>query len=281
MRLFAGVILPFICFAISFPDRPDWQSGTAWRLRRASSFAPGVAAALSVFAVQHDQHGPAVREPGEFPRKCLGAIRGFQRGAGGGRILAHFSFRMADSSMIWNAVLSAMAALLLWVLWRFLGVFCSRIPRRAPAAQSPSCLLRGPDLLPFVVFLWFLWCAPPWAFASYLAVSLRLIRERNPRFRFTLANFSALWAGSLPIARLAGFVYLDARRVFAAADDRAGRLFRLHCRSQRPSQRRPRRGLSRSQRDDLSSERPIARLQAFELLLAASAPRAIRLPPDL
>ena len=25
--LFAGVVLPLICFAISYPDRPDWQSG--------------------------------------------------------------------------------------------------------------------------------------------------------------------------------------------------------------------------------------------------------------
>ena len=28
IKLFAGVILPLVCFVISLPDRPDWQSGT-------------------------------------------------------------------------------------------------------------------------------------------------------------------------------------------------------------------------------------------------------------
>ena len=140
-KLFGGVVLPLICFTISYPDRPDWQSGQPTAYAQLL-LAQGIGAALSISAVLHDQHSPALCRAGEIPRECLGAIRRFQRGAGGGGVLGRLpgcARSTPISGQCW--IFSALATFLPWGIWQFLGLLFGSSARGSSGVQARSCSL--------------------------------------------------------------------------------------------------------------------------------------------
>jgi hypothetical protein len=85
-----------------------------------------------------------------------------------------------------QVVLSSLAALLPWGLWRFLGLF----RKYREGIVVGIIILLGIALAanPVIALLFFAWCSTPWALASYLCVSFRLIRGSDARLRFSLAQ---------------------------------------------------------------------------------------------
>ncbi len=191
VKLLAGVVLPLICFAMSFPERPDWQSG-----------APSAYAQL---LLSHKESMPLYpfllynmtsmvllfASPARFRENVL-----VRFGIFSGVLLAAeywLIFQAAfDPSIVWQVLLSALAAILPWGIWQFLGLF-GKYRLWIVGGASVILLVSAAAsrvVFPVGVFVC-LWCSTPWALASYVATSFHLIRGSNARLRFSLAQLLA------------------------------------------------------------------------------------------
>ena len=183
--LFAGVVLPLICFAISYPDRPDWQSGQP--------------TAYAQLLLAHKESAPLY----PFLLYCMTSMvllfanpARFRENAwvrfgifSGVLVAAEYwvLFQVAFGiSMIWQVLGSALAAFLPWGTWQFSGLLFRE--RRVWILGGASVfLLAFAAVFPPVIIIP-LWCSTPWALAAYVATSFRLIRGSETRFRFSLAQ---------------------------------------------------------------------------------------------
>ena len=186
--LFAGVVLPLICFAISYPIRPEWQSGQP--------------TAYAQLLLAHKESVPLY----PFLLYCMtsmvllfAAPARFRENAwvrfgifSGVLVAAEYwllfqvslhaqhpgcSIRFGDRR---NPAVGHLAVLGL-VVWGAPPVDTRRCNR--PPALSCRCDRSVPG-----VIVSFLCCSTPWALAAYVATSFRLIRGSETRFRFSLAQ---------------------------------------------------------------------------------------------
>lgn len=187
--LFAGVVLPFFCFLITYPENPRWQSGelSAYAqllLSRKPSYAqyPFLLYSMtSMFLL--------IFRPDRFWNStfvCLGIFSGVIVAA---EYWLIFQFACCDATeIVLPMLLSAAAVVVPWLLGRLLAFLVRKFGYGVVGAIS--ALLA----LPLLLFFWVpaficLWCSTPWALASYLAVSMHLVRRGGAaRFRFSLGQ---------------------------------------------------------------------------------------------
>jgi hypothetical protein len=196
-QILAGVILPIICLAISYPSRPPWQSGTVdayaklLLAHRASSplypfLGYSMISMVLLFA-----------DPARFRRNVL-----VRFGIFSGVLLAAEYWLIFQAAMGgWGLILPAIVSLLgacilgglLWGIARFLGLMLKEHPECSAgglvalllvAAIAIGMIVNGSMIFVFA----FLWCSTPWALAAYVVASFRLIRGGEARFRFSLAQ---------------------------------------------------------------------------------------------
>jgi hypothetical protein len=190
----AGVILPLICFAISYPNQPIWQSGEvedyAALLMSHEASLPlypllvGSMIGLAFLAVQ----------PARFAKN--GWVR---LGIFSGVVLAveyWFVFQAAMGDMVgmWFAKLFAalfLSALAIAVPYSGGRVIIFGISRLSPTFKVVAVAVLGIILLmsfPYAAIL-SLFCSTPWALAAYGSAAVWLIRRRKPPYlRYTLAQ---------------------------------------------------------------------------------------------
>ncbi len=187
--LFAGVILPFFCFLISFPDGPSWQSGQ-WNayaqllLSHRSSlpqypFLAYCMICLALLVVQPARfwHHPVVR---------FGIYTGVLVAAE--HWLVFLVATGGDAGEIQFVVISAAAVFIPWLVYRILLLLERRF--RLEVAVFVAVLFVMPLAAFFHVAIFVsLWCSTAWALATYSAVSIYLLRWSGATpFRFSLAQ---------------------------------------------------------------------------------------------
>ncbi len=102
-----------------------------------------------------------------------------------------FQAAIGGSSMVLPAILSAITAFILWGVWKFLRFLFLMNPGWTVGGTFALLLVSvmvGSWIVIPIAILACLWCATPWALASYLMVSFRLTGGREARFRFSLAQ---------------------------------------------------------------------------------------------
>ena len=189
-QLFGGVILPIICFAISYPERPDWQSGNpdayAQLLLSHTASIPlypfllySMTSMVLLFA-----------NPARFRENALVRLGAFTGVLVAAEYWLIFQVAMSGPS-IGQMILSALAAFLPWGIWRFFGLLHGKyrqwIVGIAITLLFVLALVFVSVFVP-VAILTCLWCSTPWAFAAYFITSFCLIRGSKAKLRFTLAQ---------------------------------------------------------------------------------------------
>ena len=187
VQLFAGVILPLICFAISYPMVPDWQSG------RLDAYAR--------LLLSHKASVPLY----PFLLYCMicmtllyvkpARFRGnawVRFGIFSGVIVAAeywvvFQAAADDQPAVEWAFISALAAIVPWGAWKILGLVFGRY-RKAVTGVVAIALAVFCIAMPGAPIFFCLWCSTPWALASYAATSYYLIRGSGSGLRFSLAQ---------------------------------------------------------------------------------------------
>lgn len=187
--LFAGVVLPLVCFLISYPEGPSWQSGglnayAQLLLSRNPSLAqyPFLLFSMTCMVL-------LVLRPERFWNSTFVRL-----GIYAGVLVATeywlvFQFACCDAAHIALPVIfSAVAVFVPWALGRILDVLVRK------SGYEMLWLIGILVAVPFLLFFWLvifvcLWCSTPWALASYVAVAVYLVRGSGAaRFRFSLAQ---------------------------------------------------------------------------------------------
>jgi len=211
--LFAGVVLPFFCFLISFPDGPSWQSGQ-WSAyaqlllsHRASlpqyPFLAFCMICLGLLVVHPARfwHHPVVRF-GIYTGVLVAAEHWlvFLVAAGG------------DMAVVQFVLLSGAAVLVPWLVWRIL-MFLVRESRQDAAVFVVILFVVGAFAFFHVVIFVSLWCSTSWALATYSSVAVCLLRRSGATpFRFSLAQLMLAFgwlSGHLAACRLSFLAMLD------------------------------------------------------------------------
>ncbi len=230
--------------------------GKGARLCTTNFVACGLDAALSVSALQHDQYGFAVSLSRKISREYFCTIWNFQRGVGGCGILARFSsgtvrFRPPGSFPFRDFRIPTVG-----------NLEVSGLVRRVPHLD---CRWLAHASCPFYCSCWY--CCLPLVLDSlgtrFLPLDLAPFDSRG-QCKVLLQLGPASWFRYLvrgALQCLAALLHRYVGRVFATADDPAARLFCLCGGCKRAFLRCPRRRLSRSQRDDLPRQRPIAHFE--------------------
>ncbi len=193
-QLFAGVVLPAICFAIGFPDRPDWQSGKASAYAQlllshkpSASLYPFLLYCMICMLLLFAR--PARFRANVWVR--WGIFSGVLVAA---EFWLVFQAAMDGPGIVWQVILSALAAVLPWGIWKLLGLlfgrYCNWIVAGAVVLVAPLVVVI-PQILGVAIIIC-LWCSTPWALASYLVASFRLLRGSEARWRFSLAQLLAV-----------------------------------------------------------------------------------------
>ena len=189
VKLLVGVVLPLICFAISFPERPDWQSGSSSAyaqllLARSESLPLYPFLLYSMTSMVLLFANPARFRENGWVR--FGIFSGVLVAAEYWLI-----FQVAfNASIVWQVVLSALAVVLPWGLWRIVGWLGRKYPQGIVGAVLVLLgLLTLPLLLvPGIPIFVCLWCSTPWALAAYAAASCHLLRGSKTPLRVSLAQ---------------------------------------------------------------------------------------------
>jgi hypothetical protein len=284
---FAGVVLPVICFLISFPEGPTWQSGTFGAYaqlllaRRPSVpiypllFYNMVSMSLVLFA------------PERYVRYFV-----VRFGIYSGVLLALQYWVIFQLTMVADRVEDPLAALPFLFCMGVLSLIAVSVPpligklARALAKKvwwpGLATLLLALALLPpicFYVAAVILWCSTPWALASYAAVSVYVARRGgSERCRFSLAQLLAVfawWAAYLGAWRTSFLLMLEEYAALPETPPQG-------CYVASAAARGHRRVVgSRGYRLPDGSICPVndqlRYLKAFELLLAAASPELHRM----
>ncbi len=187
--LFAGVVLPLICFAISYPIRPEWQSGQP--------------TAYAQLLLAHKESAPLYpfllycmtsmvllfAAPARFRENAWVRFGIFSGVLVAAEYWLLFQVSLGTPNIPVVAFVSAIAAILPWGTWQFSGLlFGEHRPWILGGAIVLLLFLAGvTEAFPGVIVS-FLCCSTPWALAAYVATSFRLIRGSETRFRFSLAQ---------------------------------------------------------------------------------------------
>jgi hypothetical protein len=197
-----GVALPLFCFLISFPERPDWQSGTT--------------EAYAQLLLSHKCSAPlypfllysmvclvlVVWMPSRFAGRLLvrwGIYCGVLVAA---EFWLIFQLALPNSGrqLAWQVLFSVLAVLVPWCGWR-LGVFLHRrgfgaTPLVLSAGTIIATVLAAvfgtSEAIGAAIFIC-LWCSTPWALSAYATVAIGFVRGCDAaRLRFSLAQLFAL-----------------------------------------------------------------------------------------
>lgn len=211
--LLTGVVLPFFCFLIGYPEGPDWQSGSiAAYAQLLLSHKPSIP--LYPFLLYNmTSMTLVVLDPRRFGRNPLvrfGIYTGAPLAVGYWVVFQIAMGMVVDEApwaiafgVPWRVFWSLLAVLVpvgLFLLLRFLVRKLDMIDAWTLSIALVACLfgLAGP-LAVFVCLV----CATPWAVASYAAMSILLFRDGGAeRLRFTLAQlmgvvaWAAAWLGA-------------------------------------------------------------------------------------
>jgi hypothetical protein len=187
---FAGAVLPLICFAISFPERPRWQSGRyeeyAKLLLSHAGSAPQypfllysmVCLVLLVWRPERWRDRSVVR---------LGIYLGVLLAAEFW-VVFHTALGGTESGYMLPLFFSALAVAVTWAAgklnpWAWVAI---------AVLFGLMVLASGGDFLGLGIFL-ALWCSTTWAFASYAYLAVGLLRARSAEgFRFSLTQLLAI-----------------------------------------------------------------------------------------
>ena len=194
--LFAGVVLPFFCLLISYPAGPTWQSGklnayAQLLLSHKSSMAQYPFLLYSMICMVL-----VVLQPARFSNRTLVRLGIFT-----GVLLAAehwlvFQFACSDlTDIALSVLLSAVAVFVPWLLTWLFGLLVQKFGKEPVLViVSLGGFLIVIFYFPLAVII-VLWCSTPWALASYLAVSIHLVRgDGRTSFRFSLAQLLIAFA---------------------------------------------------------------------------------------
>jgi hypothetical protein len=203
---FAGIFLPFVCFAIGFPDRPRWQSGNA-RDYAALIMSHWPSLPMYPFLLfSMSSLAPLIARPVHFAKS-----RWIWLGIFSGVILSIeywivFVLAVNDTASGWGRSehyvvalgLSAVAVAVPWVACLLVVLAFRWLGRATEKSQSLLTVVLVIALglafivliisLPYLAVLSLL-CSTPWAVAAYASAAIWLVRHRGaPYFRYTLAQ---------------------------------------------------------------------------------------------
>ena len=290
---FAGVFLPFVCFAIGFPDRPSWQSG---RLEAYAALLMSHEASLPLYPLLLFSMfclASLTARPTERARRWwvwLGIFCGVVLSI---EYWLLFVAALNDTSdggghpehYIVALFLSAIAVAVPWFgcqLIVFVFRLLDRAKYNAVSATVLAVALGAAAIiliisLPYLAMLLLL-CSTPWAVAAFLSAAFWLIRHRGkPYFRYTLAELLAATtalAANFAAWRTAYLIMLDnysqlptqaPQRCFVCSAAARGHVLLVRSASYRDAD-----GRESAVNDQLRT------LKAFELLMLALGPAAHR-----
>jgi hypothetical protein len=193
---FAGVVLPLICFAISFPRSPVWQSGSLSDYAQLLLAHKGAAPMYPFLLCCMICMLLVVWWPARWSDRFV-----FRLGIYFGVIVAFeywLIFQMAlpgsVGSVIAQTTVAGFVALVPWGVWVLLEFLSEHDHPRAALAFGAFVSIASLLAIPYLLFA-SLWCSTVWAFASYLFVAVRLVRGRAAApFRFSLAQLFGMVA---------------------------------------------------------------------------------------
>ena len=277
-QLFAGVILPLICLVMSFPDRPDWQSGSPAYAQLLLSYKPSMP--LYPFLLYSMTSMVLLfARPARFRENALVRLGIFSGVLLAGEYWLIFQVATPEPCMIPSGqVLLVFVAFLPWGIWQFLSLLGKH--RKWIVGGAIFILLVSaawsPTVIPAVIIACLL-CSTPWALASYLVASFRLIRGSEARRQFNSAELlgPVSWFAAHCCAWRVSFIWMLEEYARLPATP-AGRCF--VCTAVAKGHLRVVHGA-----DYLASDGTVYRvndqlraLKAFELLLASISPKSHR-----
>jgi hypothetical protein len=191
---FAGVVLPFICFLVGFPRRPEWQSGNLSDYAALLLSHKGSAPMYPFLLYCMTCLWLAVWRPSRFADQFwvrMGVYFGVLVAAEYW-LLFQFALPGDGGTVAGQTIVAAVGGLVAWAIWRFwasLGGSDHSTLDFVLRMILIGCGLLGSPWLALVS----LWCATPWALAAYLVVAIGLLRQRgDSRLRFSLAQLFGL-----------------------------------------------------------------------------------------
>jgi hypothetical protein len=197
--ILAGILLPAVCFAIGFPDRPSWQSGRlsdyAQLLLSHEASLPlyplllGCMLSLGLLAWDPARHsGNGWIWLGIFSGVVL-AIEYwfvFQMAIGGSGDLDRWFVLVGQCVLA--AVFSVLAVVIPWYSLRLIFHGIGLMPVTARVITLTVLLVVVGLAAPWLAVL-SLFCSTPWAVAAYGSAAIWLIRRRQgPKLRYSLAQ---------------------------------------------------------------------------------------------
>jgi hypothetical protein len=213
VKLLVGVVLPFVCLALSYPMRPDWQSGATRDYAQLMLSHAGLLPLYPFLLYSMTSLVLLFARPARFrgnPWVRFGIFSGTLL-ATEYWLLFQFAF---DAGEFWTlSFCSLLSGFLPLVIWRFASLY---LPRK-----FFPWIIVGAILVLLVVMVAFsvpillvgcLWCSTPWALACYLHTSVHLIYGNKDRLRFGLSQLFGLstwFAGHCGAWRLSYLLMLE------------------------------------------------------------------------
>jgi hypothetical protein len=187
--LFAGVILPLVCFVFArfgFAPGPDWQSGRVIDYAKLL-LGPKASEPLYPFLLYSMVCMTLLFvQPSRFRRYFVVRFGIFT----GVLVAVEYYLAVTACTEGFLIVLSVFAIALPWGAGWITNQMVGEEHGKA-VANVFSYLLVPLLVLPPVPVICLL-CSTPWALAAYLIVAARLVRESDDKWRFTLAQLLAL-----------------------------------------------------------------------------------------
>lgn len=191
--IFAGVAVPAICFLISYPERPEWQSGATGAYAKLYLSHEGSLPFYPLLLYNMVSMSLLVGNPRRFVEKAwvrFGAYSGVIVALG---FWGLFVLGINENSSTPYFALFMMAGILSFfgtaIPWAILfGLYAAATKDKRAIWFSVTLGVILVLCIQYLIFIPLL-CSTPWAVASYATMSYLIIRHRREKgFQFSLAQ---------------------------------------------------------------------------------------------
>ncbi|MBN2578376.1 MAG: hypothetical protein JXB10_05240 [Pirellulales bacterium] len=222
LSLFAGVILPAFCFLISYPERPEWQSGRFTDYAQLFLSHAGSLPFYPLLLYNMTSMALMVYDPGRYLHNVWvrwGIYSGVPVALGFWGLLIVAIPRSAGGStaqvIFYEILFSPLAVLIPWAAILFLR-WIDKKNRDIILMVLGAVSICSVTFFPYVIGIGLLisfWSAPSWSAAAYAAMSVWIVRHRGEkRFQFSLAHLLGIvawWASYFSAWRIAYLIVVE------------------------------------------------------------------------
>jgi hypothetical protein len=191
--IFAGVVLPAICFLLAYPERPEWQSGATGAYAKLYLSREGSLPFYPLLLYNMVSMSLLIGNPRRFVEKAwlrFGVYSGVIVALGYWGLFV-LGINENDSTPVFATfmmagILSFFGTAIPWAI--LFGLYAAATKDKRAIWLSVAIAAIAVLCFKYVIFLSLL-CSTPWAVASYATMSYLVIRHRREKgFQFSLAQ---------------------------------------------------------------------------------------------